>query len=160
PNAPSVRGLEVIQQRFPAGETGPITVLLAGKADWVLPEGRRTIDKLSRGFAYLGNIVEVRSLTQPLGKPLPELPRDTETKPKNALASLLQGAQNGLNSLMAAPLKKAKAHYVAKIDTPNGPQYVTRLDVVPATDPFDAATVNTLEQIEAWLKHQKPDGVE
>src|SRR5262249_52648453 len=75
PPAQSVHGLDVIQRRFVAGETGPITVLLTSSSDWDGPEGRRVLDHLSRGFGYLDNVAEVRSLTQPLGTPLPELSR-------------------------------------------------------------------------------------
>src|SRR5262249_44737979 len=70
--AGGVRGLEVIQRHFTAGETGPVTVLLASHSDWDGREGRQVLSHLSRGFALLDNVAEVRSLTQPLGVPLEE----------------------------------------------------------------------------------------
>ena len=75
PTADSIRGLDVIQRHFTAGETGPVTVLLTAPADWNGPEGRRVLAQVSRAFGYLANVAEVRSLTQPLGTPLPEMPR-------------------------------------------------------------------------------------
>src|SRR5690606_28738776 len=60
PSSDSVRGLGVIQEHFTAGETGPMTVLLAARTDWASPEGRELIDHLSRGFELLPNVAEVR----------------------------------------------------------------------------------------------------
>ena len=160
PNANSIRGLDVIQKRFPAGETGPVTVLLTAKTDWDSPRGRETIEFLCTGFPYLGNVAEVRSMTRPLGKPLPTLPVVPVDKLKNPLAGLLRSAQKELGGLLAAPLKKATEHYATRIATGGGTEYVTRLDVVLRSDPFDAESVKTLTEIETWLRTQKPDGVE
>jgi RND superfamily putative drug exporter len=159
PNAESLRGLNVIQKRFPAGETGPITVLLTAKTDWDAPAGRATIDSLCQGFTFLGNVAEIRSLTQPLGRPLPGISDEPVTKPKNALAGLWQNAQKEFGDLLSSSLKKAREHYATRIATGGGIEYVTRLDVVLKSDPFDAASIGTLEEIETWMRTQKPDGV-
>jgi len=156
PNAASVRGLEVIEKRFPAGETGPITILLVSRHDWDTPTGRAAIDALCRGLPYLGNVSEVRSLTQPLGKPLPDLATEAPVPSNRPLAGLLRTAQKGLGGLLAGSLNKAKAYYVSPINGPEGREYVTRLDVVLNSDPFDSASVATLEEIETWLKIQRP----
>src|SRR5205814_194349 len=117
------------------------------------------IDQLCKGFTYLDNVAEVRSLTQPLGKPLPVSAAEPATNPKNALAGLLRSAQKELSGLLATSLKKAREHYATRIVTDNGIEYVTRVDVVLKTDPFDPASVQTLTEIETWLRTQKPDGV-
>src|SRR4029453_3003644 len=153
PNAPSVRGLEVIEKRFPAGETGPITVLLTSKSDWDMPAGRDAIDLLCRGLPHLGNIAEVRSLTQPLGKPLPLNP-EPATKPKNALDNLWRSAQKEIGGLLTAPLKKTHDQYGTRIASDGGIEYVTRLEVVLNSEPFDAASKQTLREIETWLRTQ------
>src|SRR5262249_24977474 len=67
PRADSVQGLAAIQRHFPAGAAGPLTVLLESQADWNTLEGRDLIAHLSRAFQRLDNVMEVRSLTQPLG---------------------------------------------------------------------------------------------
>ena len=67
PSADSVQGLAAIQRHFTAGEGGPLTVLLVSPRDWGTPAGRNIVSHLSRGFALLPNVAEVRSLTQPLG---------------------------------------------------------------------------------------------
>ena len=69
----ALSGLGVIQRHFSAGEIGPVTVLLASDTDWSSREGILQIDHLSRGFGKLPNIAEVRSLTQPMGKPFVDL---------------------------------------------------------------------------------------
>src|SRR5207247_856352 len=66
PSSESLRGLEVLKKHFNAGETGPLTVLLASSQNWDGVSGHIEIDHLSRGFANLENVAEVRSLTQPL----------------------------------------------------------------------------------------------
>ncbi len=155
----SVRGLEVIQRRFPAGESGPITVLLASKQEWNTPQGREVIDGLCRGFPYLGNVAEVRSLTQPLGKPLARSSIESKPKPKNALGSFMTKMNKEVNGLLATPVQKANDHYTAKIETSSVVEHVTRLDVVLNSDPFERPSVETLESIEAWLRTQLPEGI-
>ncbi|MGI8757616.1 MAG: MMPL family transporter, partial [Acidimicrobiales bacterium] len=51
-------------------------------------------------------------------------------------------------------------HYATRIATDGGIEYVTRLDVVLKSDPFDAASIQTLTEIETWLRTQSPGGVE
>src|SRR5262249_29094541 len=122
--------------------------------------GRETIDLLSKGFPLLGNVAEVRSLTQPLGRPLFDSATDLMAKPKNPLAGLLDSAQKELAGLMSASLKKAKAHYVTQTTTDRGIEYVTRMDVVLKTDPFEPESIRTLSEIETWLRTQRPQVVE
>ena len=136
PTSGCIRGLTAIQRHFTAGETGPLTVLLASHGDWSGPSGREVIDRLSRGFARLENVAEVRSLTQPLGEPLPNV---TAT---GLLGSLLK---------FADPTSLARQHYVASCPENGAPRFVTRLDVVLKSDPFSPESAATLETIETWL---------
>ena len=99
----SLQGLAAIQRHFTAGEIGPITVLLAAPVDWNSREGRLEIDHLTRGFASLPNVAEVRSLTRPLGKPLPD-PQPIE-EPENYPAKDLQ-----LHPAVAADAGRAGPH--------------------------------------------------
>src|SRR5262249_22471105 len=154
-----IRGLEVIQKRFPAGETGPITVLLTSKTDWDTPAGRDAIELLCNGFPHLGNVAEVRSLTQPLGRPLATPATNPVTQPKDPLDNLLRTAEKNLGGLFGASLTKAREHYATRIPTDGGIEYVTRLEVVLASDPFDRASMQTLTEIETWLRTQMPAGV-
>jgi putative drug exporter of the RND superfamily len=147
PHSDSVRGLEVIQKRFTAGETGPLTVLLASDTDWDGPAGRGLVSHLSRGFAKLENVAEVRSLTQPLGQPLPELPAQL---PSLLTGLFKPGGKGGLSALGDAQ-KMIRDRYLAVTPGGAGPRYVTRLDVVLKSDPFTPASVGTLDLVETWL---------
>lgn len=156
--SPSVMGVGAIQRHFTAGEIGPLTVLLSSRTDWNSPEGREVITHLSRGFAHLPNVAEVRSLTQPLGSPLraPAAP----ASPALSDRGLLGGLFKSVNNVLEQASKAARDFYIARIDGESNPRFVTRLDVVMRSDPFDTASTTTLEQIQIWLKEHLPPGVE
>jgi putative drug exporter of the RND superfamily len=157
PTSSSVAGLAVIQQHFTAGEVGPVTVLLESETDWDSPDGQQVIAHLSQGFMHLDNIAEVRSLTQPLGVPLePLTPPEPTLLPKRGftLKGALGNVTKGINDRVHLT---AKEHYVAQIDDARGPtRYVTRLDVVPRTDPFDPQSLPTLDLLQIWLREELP----
>jgi RND superfamily putative drug exporter len=153
PSADSLRGLHAIQWHFTAGEVGPITVLLASPTDWNSHEGRTQLEHLSRGFAHLDNVAEVRSLTQPLGKPLPE---PTVPEPPGVFGRLWQAVQPAVNRTLEKARAAAHAHYVAAVSTPAGSRFVTRMEVVLKSDPFDPASLATLKQIQIWLREELP----
>jgi RND superfamily putative drug exporter len=161
PTSSSVRGLEVIQRHFTAGEVGPITVLLEGTHDWQSPEGRAVVGHLSQGFTFLDNVAEVRSLTQPLGSPV--------SLPGEPTSPGLQGTlfksvwQSAMNHVAGRIERAASDFYVSTLpaSSPDGPRrHVTRLDVVLRTDPFDPQSTRTLETIEQWLSDKLPESTD
>jgi RND superfamily putative drug exporter len=156
PRAESLRGLAAIQRHFTAGEVGPITVLLTSEEDWSSPDGRRQIAHLSGGFARLPNVAEVRSLTQPLGMALPEL----RTRPDGhgLLHELILLLQPLLSDFNKEVVHAAREHYVAQVHTggESSTRFVTRLDVVLKSDPFDPASIRTLRLIQTWLHDELP----
>ena len=156
PGADSLRGLSAIQRHFTAGEVGPITVLLTSEEDWSSPGGRRQIAHLSRGFGRLPNVAEVRSLTQPLGMALPDLTPRADGE--GLLHELIVLVQPMLEDFRKEVHVAACEHYVSKarIQGENGPRYVTRLDVVLKTDPFEPASAETLALIRSWLDNELP----
>jgi putative drug exporter of the RND superfamily len=154
----SVAGLHRIQAHFPAGEIGPVTVLLESAVDWNTREGRAVIHHLSKGFGFLDNVVEVRSLTQPLGEPIPETP--------TPLPIPGESRQRGFQGMWQSVVKGVNAHvnngmrefYHAQVRNSKGlTRYVTRLDVVLATDPFDPRSLPTVEVIQLWLRERLPE---
>jgi RND superfamily putative drug exporter len=154
PTSSSVAGLAAIQKHFTAGEVGPVTVLLESETDWDSPEGRTTLAHLSEGMARLDNVAEVRSLTQPLGTPLPPAPAPPGAKHGFSLKGALNTVSKGINDQVQ---RTAKEHYVAKVGRDGeAPRYVTRLDVVPRTDPFDPKSVPTLDLIQIWVNEELP----
>lgn len=159
----SIQGMEAIQKHFTAGETGPMTVLLASTMDWNSPQGRQCISHLSQGFARLDNVAEVRSLTQPLGTTLIEAEQAVNAKPQAAKDKSLFGAM--LKALPASSQltnefarQLARQFYVADLpqDGDGNVRHVTRLDVVLRSDPFDPRSQETTEVIQAWLREELP----
>jgi len=151
PQSGSVQGLDAIQCHFNAGETGPLTVLLESASDWNSAPGRDLIAHLSQGFLRVDNVAEVRSLTQPLGEPLRVPAADSG---KGIFGGLLRSLN--LGSAVAQAERSSRAFYLATLPGEDGPRHVTRLDVVLRSDPFDAASLATLELIQLWLKQEMP----
>jgi RND superfamily putative drug exporter len=154
PRAQSVRGVAAIQRHFTAGEVGPLTVLLSSPLNWDGPDGRAVIAHLSRGFAVLPNVAEVRSLTQPLGTTLQVQP--VQFSSKGLLAGLIQSVNREINGLVDQANRAARDHYVATVREGAGARYVTRLDVVFVSDPFDRASTDATELIQTWLREELP----
>jgi RND superfamily putative drug exporter len=156
PTSSSVAGLGVIQKHFTAGEVGPVTVLLDSETDWDSKSGRELIAHLSEGISRLDNVAEVRSLTQPLGTALAP-PAPTSPPPTKKPRFSLRGAMDKFNKGVDEQVQRtAKEHYVARIDGGGPTRYVTRLDVVPRTDPFDPQSQPTLDMVQIWLREEMP----
>jgi RND superfamily putative drug exporter len=157
PSADSIKGLDVVQRRFTAGETGPITVLLTSAIDWTSPQGRRVLGHLSCGFGFLDNVAEVRSLTQPLGAPLPEMPRVPQAEGKGVLGALLKSARQNVDEVREQADRATRDFYLAELpEAADGRRHVTRLDVVLRSDPFAPQSGATLDVIQTWLRDQLP----
>jgi RND superfamily putative drug exporter len=159
PNCPSLKGLASIQRHFNAGEIGPITVLLTSTQDWAGPIGQRELERLSRGFGQIDGVAEVRSLVQPVGFPWLEVHPNREGK--GFFNQLLIMLQPMLKTWHDKAIVESYDHYVAKLGAtaPSGmpqPVYVTRLDVILKTDPFDPASAETLKLLQTWLRVDLP----
>ncbi len=166
PREESLRGLATIKKHFNPGEVGPMTVLLASKTDWRSRAGQVEIDHLSRGFARLDNVAEVRSLTQPLGLRLPQVPPADPSK-DDFWARVFRELGPIVNLVREHMLRKSSEHYVAAIggDTSaddseeasaEAERYVTRLDIILKTDPFEPKSAETLSTIKTWLWKELP----
>jgi putative drug exporter of the RND superfamily len=155
PRCASMQGLAVIQKHFNAGEIGPVTILLTSTQDWTSRLGQRELERISQGFSEVEGVAEVRSLVQPVGMPWVEvhpLPAG-----KGVFHQFLVLIQPMLQSWHDQIIVEGRDHYVAKItkdDAADKPQsiYVTRVDVILKTDPFDPASAETLKSLQTWLK--------
>jgi RND superfamily putative drug exporter len=154
PASSSVQGLAAVQRHFTAGEVGPVTVLLEAPFNWESKEGQIVIAHLSQGFLRLSNVAEVRSLTQPLGQPLPESPMPDPAR--NIRESLFQTVWGKVvGGVTDVVNRSAREFYVSRI--PGEPaRFVTRLDVVVGSDPFDPRSQPTLDLIQIWLREELP----
>jgi RND superfamily putative drug exporter len=153
PSCDSVRGLSVIGRRFNRGELGPITVLLDSPSDWDSLAARRILELLTTGFSCLDNVAEVRSLTQPLGQPL-QANADPVGQSRPLLSALWNKLASGIQDRVH---QMARAFYLARrTDETGSIRHVTRLDIVLKSDPFDPASLTTLEAIQNWLREELP----
>jgi RND superfamily putative drug exporter len=149
PRADSVRGLAAIERHFAIGETGPLTVLLVSSNEWTNTLGQAELDHLSRGFGRLPGVAEVRSLVQPLGKPMPGF----------VMASASSG---GLGNLFQQHRRAALERYVSTLppesagESPALPRHVARIDLILDSDPFDAASVATMRMVQTWVQDELP----
>src|SRR5262249_27890411 len=70
-DAPSVAGTRVLQEHFPAGVMGPVTVLLVNPGvDFSGPQGRELVRRVTDGLRERKDefaLADIRSLTAPLG---------------------------------------------------------------------------------------------
>ena len=158
PDAPGVRGAAAVQAHFPAGEAGPLTVLVASPAR----PGAEPIDFRDRegpARELIGGVTTrlwdrreelglaaVRSLSHPLGVPAgPELPPPAEP-PGGALARLLRrGGEN----------VAVRNYYIA--DGGLGAGRIARLDVILEQDPFTRDALDRLDALKAAVRDALPD---
>jgi RND superfamily putative drug exporter len=152
----SLKGLNAIQRHFNAGEIGPVQVLLTSTQDWASPLGQRELERLSKGFSDLDGVAEVRSLVQPVGIPWLEVnPNPHGTGVFNQLLLLVQPM---LKSWHDEAIVEARSHYVAKLESSNKETvYVTKVDVILKTDPFEPASAETLKVLQSWLQVYLPN---
>ncbi len=121
-------------------------MLLVSTTDWTSPAGQAELDHLSRGFGRLPGVAEVRSLSQPLGKPVPGF----------------NASSGGIGGLFQHQRQIALDHYVstlaAEVDGQDTApvRHVTRVDLVLNSDPFDAASVDTMRMVQAWVQDELP----
>jgi RND superfamily putative drug exporter len=138
---PSVAGSRLLRDHFPAGETGPVIVLVDRRdADFRETEGRDEIAELTEEFLKLDGVEAVRSATQPFGHPF------------RGLGSLLGG---GASKVLAANTSRAKDTYVTPVAERNGT--VARLDLVLTDEPFSreaAARLSAIESEVLSLRHR------
>jgi RND superfamily putative drug exporter len=132
---PSAVGTRLLREHFPAGETGPVTVLVDRPGiDFSIPASKPEIVKLTREFLNVDGVEAVRSLSQPFGERL-------------SAVSLLTG---DASKLFAAHTTRAKDIYVSP-----APEYagsVARFDLILEKDPFSREATELLGTIEDHVR--------
>jgi RND superfamily putative drug exporter len=139
----SIVGARMVERYFPAGELAPATVLIEHPAmNFRSEQGRTAIDAVGRKLMALPNVAEVRSVSQPLGKPA------------NPKASF----QQRMLDITARPLADPRYVSVAAAD-PRDADHITRIDVVFKSDPFSDEGMTTLDRVSATVREaMKPGG--
>lgn len=133
PDRPSVVGASVIRRYFAVGELSPTVALIHHpKLDFRSPEGRAAVAEVSRRLLAVPVVAEVRSLSQPLGKP--PVPAENQ--------SFLQRLAD--QALRVAADSRYVSTRPASRDDLN---HITRFDVVFHTDPFSEESLGSLESV-------------
>lgn len=145
PDRPSVVGTRLFEEYFPAGETGPITILVLDEKGGLEASAsqRQRIASLSRslyGLKYCDSrgkltqpITSVRSLVEPLGE-----------------RSKQHGLLGSVRKSVLRSQRETKDLYLA-----TSPEYagrVIRLDVVTAFDPFSRESIRFLDALNSHLQ--------
>ena len=135
---PSVKGANVIQKYFAVGEIGISSVLIEHpKLDFRQQAGRDVMDAVSRQIAGVANVAEVRSVSQPLGKPVK--PAAQRTFAERYLEQFMRAAVDS-RYVSLSPAHKADRYHI------------TRVDVVFKSDPFSDGSLQALESVLATVK--------
>jgi putative drug exporter of the RND superfamily len=141
----SVVGAKAVQAHFPAGQTGPITVLIENqRVDFREVEGRRAIEELTGRLIERREelqIADVRSVAQPLG-----------IEGARTLAGLSPFQRATQTRIMAA---RGQEHYVG--DKGDLAGHVTRIDIVVKNDPFSRESIDQFEQLKAQVGSLLPE---
>lgn len=137
PDRPSVVGASVIRRYFAVGELSPTTALVENaRLDFRSQEGRDAIQEVCRRLLAIPIVAEVRSLTQPLGKPpIPD-------SQKNLLQRLADQAMRAAADSRYVSIKPA-----SKEDL----NHITRFDIVFKSDPFSPQSLDSLDQVQQVL---------
>lgn len=145
-DAPSVRGTELIQEHFPAGATGTLTVLLRSESvDFARTEGVAAVDRLTDRLEERQkslHIADVRSVAEPLGL---------------AHQEYVAGQTGGVASLARrrAVRQRSVEHYVGQTDSAEAS--ITRLDIVLSLDPFSREAIHQLDEMEDGIRNALPE---
>ena len=137
PDRPSVIGAGVIRRYFAVGELSPTVALVDNpRIDFRSPAGRDAVQELSRRLMSIPAVAEVRSLSQPLGKP--PVPDKDKTLAQRFAEQVMRAATDS-RYVSTNPLNKADLNHI------------TRFDIVFRSDPFAQSSLEALEDVREVL---------
>ncbi len=152
-DTPSVVGAKAVQNHFPAGATGPTTVLLANQnIDFSDSDTRDVVGKLTERLAArreeLG-IADIRSVSHPEGV----------TEKADRIAKEWEEGYEGLSVFQRSARtthreKNILEYYVS--DKEEMENHVTRIDVVFQEDPFSRNSIDQVDQLETAFRELIP----
>ncbi len=144
PDRPSVVGAQAIRRHFAVGELSPASALVDDPAvDFRSPRGRAAIAEVSRRLESVARVAEVRSLTQPVGRPIES------------------GSERGVLGRFGDRVLAyaAESRYVSvRPAQPSDAEHITRLDIVFKTDPFSEESLEALDQVRQTLEEAAAPG--
>lgn len=145
-DAPSLQGTQSLEQHFPAGFTGSITVLIRNDAvDFTSTKGSRLIGSLAARLEERKDdleIEDIRTIAKPLG---------FSPTAKNITIRLERLA---IPDLFKKMRQKALTVYVS--DAGGFKDHVTRLEIVSKLDPLSRRGIENLDQVEGVIRSELP----
>lgn len=150
PSKKSVIGAKAVQEHFPAGYAGPLTVLLTNeKINFGLPPGSdlltKAISRLEGRTAEL-RIADIRYFANPLGLHI-DVDQD----------GLLTSTARKIAG-QAFKRTQSKSYYVSSVEGLSG--HVTRIDIVFHTDPFDRQSIRQIDTVKLALHEAIDEAVD
>ncbi len=147
-DATSGAGTRLLQEKFPAGMVGPVTVLVVDpKVDFGSDQGRALVGKITdrlRNEKQTLGLADVRSLAAPLG---------ITAQSENDFSGIAVPKEEREQAVQQA----ARAHYLT--DLGGRAKVGTRLELVLDQSPFSRKSVDTLDPVEQALRDALPDGM-
>ncbi|MFM1801515.1 MAG: hypothetical protein RJA81_867, partial [Planctomycetota bacterium] len=146
----SVIGTRLIRDYFPVGELSPSSILLHHPdLDFRSREGRMMISQLSLVLESHPGIAEVRSSTQPLGKPQDNTATSDSSAETPKTGGLLSSLVKNLNKVKDRTIDTVieSRHISTKPTQEADMGHIARIDLVFDTDPFATSTVVNLQDI-------------
>ncbi|QDU08853.1 MMPL family transporter [Gimesia aquarii] len=143
---PSVVGTKAVQGHYPAGATGPLTLLFQNpNIDFSNSQGREAIETLTEALLSqkeaLG-IADIRNMIKPFGI-------DAEDEMEKAKDL------RGLAKIKAISRIKVIKNYYVSLE-PDLENHVTRMDLVLEKDPFSHDSMMQLERVKAAVSKSLP----
>ncbi|QDV34514.1 MMPL family transporter [Tautonia plasticadhaerens] len=172
-DAASVSAVGLLEEHFPAGLAGPLTVVLRAEGvDFSSDEGIALVDRLSDGILArkdeLG-LAGLRSVADGFGESLTPEQQEAERRERQrepglgrAIGNLMVGATDALvpgapsEQAMAALRERAVSEYVGG---PDGHRDATRLVVVPSYDPFGDSALDGVSRLREAVVEALPEGL-
>lgn len=175
-DVPSVNGQRVLQRHFPAGLTGPVTVLLhAPGIDLLGPRGLGDLD-LPPALEFLDVWLEILAIAPGSGRKgigvLQEMTRTLLQQRQELHLADVRSAAHPLGTTEAAAAavagraprlarwlirRAALSHYISTAPGTDGE--VTRLDLVLTVDPFTREGIRHLATVEQAVRAAVPAGI-
>ena len=164
----SVQGAKAVQQHYPAGIAGPVTILIENKAvNFNEPEGAEPIGELVESLYEKRDelkLADIRSLEHPFGiavaqrleaeergdekAPAGEFEGSESTEKPTGIAAIFSRVKEAGAGLTKASVGRVTQHrvrtrYVSQLGEHNG--HITRLDFLSVDDPFSRGSITQLE---------------
>jgi RND superfamily putative drug exporter len=150
----SVRGAEAVKQHFPAGSTGPVTILIENpNVDFSTQDGRDEIETLTAALKKRRrklSIADIRSVSEPLGFSV------AQEESKAPTSGGIFGAIRRIGR-KGGQLLKARQYYVSQ--SGESADHITRIDVVFEDDPFSRNSIEQLDRFEAEIDQRMPESL-